>query len=90
MLSLVIKRSGLDQKYDEKKLYASIFASLIVCHISEKEAELISAEITKLMHRWVASKSHVSSHDLRLEASKHLRDYNHLAAYVYVHHRMLS
>jgi transcriptional regulator NrdR family protein len=90
LLNLVVKTSGDDQKYNEKKLYGSIYASLIVCHTLQKEAELIALEVTKLMRRWVMSKSHVSSKDLRIEAGKRLREYNHLAAYVYMHHRMLS
>ena len=90
MLSLVIKRNDNDEKFNEKKLYASVYTSLIACHTTEKEAELISEEVTKLIRRWVANKSHVSSHDLRLETAKHLRDYNHLASYVYTHHRVLS
>jgi transcriptional regulator NrdR family protein len=90
LLNLVVKSSGEDQKYDEKKLYASIYASLIVCKSNHKEAELIAAEVTKLMRRWVGTKSHVSSKDLRAEATKKLREYNHVAAYVYAHHRMLS
>lgn len=90
MLSLVIKRRDGDEKFSEKKLYASVFASLMACSVSTKEAELISEEVTKLVRRWVSNKSHVSSHDLRLEVAKHLRDYNHLAAYVYTHHRILS
>lgn len=90
MLSLVIKRRDGDEKFNEKKLYGSVFASLMACRATEKEAELISEEVTKLVRRWVANKSHVSSHDLRLEVAKHLRDYNHIAAYVYTHHRILS
>jgi len=90
LLNLVVKRSGQDEKFDEKKLYSSVYASLITCHTPHKEAELISDEVTKLIKRWALKKSHISSHDVRVESAKHLREYNHLAAYVYIHHRMLS
>jgi transcriptional regulator NrdR family protein len=90
LLNLVVKRGGQDEKFDEKKLYASIYASLMTCHVIDKEAKLISDEITKLVKRWATKKSHISSHDVRTQAAQHLREYNNLAAYVYVHHRMLS
>jgi transcriptional regulator NrdR family protein len=90
LLNLVVKRDGQDQKYDEKKLYGSIYASLIACKSPHKEAELIAEEVTKLVRRWVVNKSHVSSHDIRQEASQHLKDYSHLASYIYLHHRTLS
>ena len=90
MLNLVVKRTGQDQKLDAKKLYASVYASLIASKVRHKEAELISEEVTKLTRRSIDNKSHVSSHSLRIEAAKHLRDYNNLAAYIYMHHRILS
>lgn len=90
MLNLIVKTTGEDQKFDEKKLYASIYYSLMACRNQKKEAELIATEVTRLTRRWIANKSHVSSRDLRAEATRHLRDYNHLAAYIYTHHRTLS
>ena len=90
MLNLIVKRDGQDQKYDEKKLYGSVYASLIACKSPHKEAELIAGEVTKLMKRWVANKSHVSSHDIRIETAKYLKDYHHLAAFIYMHHKTLS
>ena len=90
MLNLVVKRSGEDQKFDERKLYASVYASMIACKVTHKEAELIATEITRIIKRQVTNKSHISSHVLRVETAKHLREYHHLAAYVYMHHRVLS
>lgn len=87
---LVVKRDKSDQKFDERKLYASIFLSLRVANESEKKAEIIAAEVVMILKRWLEKKTHVTAHDIRAHAAHHLREYNHIAAYVYTHHRNLS
>jgi len=88
--SFVVKQSGIDQPFDERKLYASIFISLRIANESEKTAEVISGEVVTLLKRWLENKTHVTSHDIRNHAAAHLKDYNKVAAYVYTHHRTLS
>lgn len=90
MSSIIVKRDGVDQNYDEKKIYGSVFASLIAVSAPVKEAELIATEVTKIIKRWLAEKTHVTSHELRTQVAHALRDYNHIAAYLYAKHRILS
>lgn len=90
MSSLIVKRSGNDEAYDERKLYASLFISLRIAKESEKEAEIIASEVVKLLSRWLEKKTHVTSHDIRTHATIHLKEYNKVASYLYAHHRMLS
>lgn len=90
MSNVVVKRGGNDEKFDERKVYASIYASLAAVSVSTKEAELVATEITKLIKRWLGEKSHVSSHEIRVHAAHALQDYNHVAAYLYSKHRVLS
>lgn len=90
MSSLIVKRGGIDQPYDERKLYASLVVSLRIANESEKKAEIIASEVVTLLGRWLDKKSHVTSHDIRSHAAFHLKDYNHIAAYIYTHHRTLS
>ncbi len=87
---LVVKRDGTDQKFDERKLYASIFLSLRVANEPEKQAEIIAGEIVIVLKRWLEKKTHITARDIRSHASHHLREYNHVAAYIYMHHRTLS
>lgn len=87
---LVVKRSGVDEPYDERKLYASVFISLRVANENEKQAEVISSEVVKIVSRWMAGKTHVTAHDIREHASHHLADYSKTAAYLYKHHRVLA
>lgn len=87
---LVVKRDMSDQPFDERKLYASIFLSLRVANEPQKKAEIISNEVVMILKRWLEKKTHVTAHDIRAHASHHLREYNHIAAYIYNHHRNLS
>jgi transcriptional regulator NrdR family protein len=88
--SLVVKRGGEDQPFDERKLYASIFISLRIANESEKKAEIIAGEVVTLLKRWLEEKTHVTSRDIRNHAAHQLKEYNQVAAYVYTHHRTLS
>lgn len=90
MSSLVIKTNGTDEAFDERKLYASVFISLRIANESEKKAEIIAGEVVTMVLRYIGKKSHVSSRDLRTHTATQLKEYNHLAAYVYTHHRVLS
>ena len=90
MSSIVVKRNGVDQPFDERKLYASLFVSLRIAKETEKTAEVIASEVVKLLKRWLEKKTHVTSHDVRNHAAFHLQEYNPSAAYVYTHHRTLS
>lgn len=87
---LVVKRSGEDEAYDERKLYASIYLSLRVANENDKKSEVIAAEIVKILSRWMNGKSHVTAHDIREHAAHHLSEYNPTASYLYKHHRVLS
>lgn len=87
---VVVKRSGEDEPYDERKLYAGIFLSLRVAGQQEKEAEIIAAEIVKILGRWLEKKGHVTAHDIREHVTHHLAEYNRTASYLYQHHRVLS
>lgn len=87
---IVVKRTGTDQPFDERKLYASLIVSLRVSGHSEKESEVIADDITKTLSRWLGKKTHVTSHDIRLHAAHHLDEYSKLAGYIYKHHRVMS
>ena len=90
MSNIVVKSNGTDEAFDDRKLYASIFISLRIANESEKKAEIISGEVVALLQRWLEGKTHITSKDIRHHAATHLKEYNHVAAYVYTHHRTLS
>jgi transcriptional regulator NrdR family protein len=90
LASSIVKRAGEDQKYDQRKLYASVFMSLRVVGTSAKESEVVAAEVTKLANRYIAKSSVVTSRELRRYTATELATYNQSAGYMYMHHRALS
>ena len=90
MANLLVKRGGTEEKYDERKIYASIYTSLLLVSTPTKEAEIIAKEIVTLVGRWTAGHAVVSSVDLRNQANLQLRSYSPGASYIYAHHRVLS
>ena len=85
----VVKRSnGHSEPYDERKLYASVYASCLAVRTPTGEAELTAAKICQDMLPWIVSKAEVTSLDIRTRATVHLKIYNPDAAYMYAHHRI--
>lgn len=85
----IVKRRGHNEPYDEKKLYASIFAASLVVREPVGSAELIAQKVVDDVNAWLEPKHTVTSNDIRREAVKYLEGYNPDAAYMYLHHRVV-
>jgi len=85
----IVKRAGHTESYDERKLYASLYAAALVAREPVGSAELIAKEVVSLVNIWITSKHEVSSHDIRLQAAKHLQAINPDAGFQYLHHRVV-
>jgi transcriptional regulator NrdR family protein len=87
----IVKRSpGHTEPYDERKLYASMYASCLSVRAPQGEAELTAERVCKDIHPWLGTKHEVTSADIRRKAAEHLAIYNPNAAYLYKHHRVIS
>jgi hypothetical protein len=85
----IVKRSpGHSEPYDERKLYASIFASCLSVRTPVGEAELTAAKICQDVLPWLQSKHEITSLDIRTHTYEHFKIYNPDAAYMYLHHRL--
>ncbi|MBI2449543.1 hypothetical protein HYV49_04575 [Candidatus Pacearchaeota archaeon] len=80
----VVKRKGLREIYDEKKVYASVYSAALNCHYSEQKAEGIADKAKKSINSWIKNKSFVSSDEIRYKIIKVLKD-KHVAL-MYKHH----
>jgi transcriptional regulator NrdR family protein len=85
----IVKRSGSTEMYDERKLYASIYAACLGIREPVGAAELIAERVCSDMQTWLKPKSEVSSSDIRTQAAKHLQQLNEHAAFLYAHHRIM-
>src|SRR3989338_2395099 len=83
----IVKRKGRFERFDERKLYASIYAAALNCHYKEREAEKLAVAVSSLVKKSVfrkKGKKAVSSDDIRKHVLKHLKDKD--VALMYRHH----
>lgn len=86
----VIKRAGHQEKFDNKKLYASIYASCLAAHEPTTTSEKTAEKVTTKVSEWLKDRQTiVTSNDLRLKASEFLNEFSPDAAYSYAHHRIM-
>jgi transcriptional regulator NrdR family protein len=86
----IVKRAGHKESFDQKKVYASVFAACLAVRSQATEAELVANEVTKDVVGWVADKASVTSNEIAAQVVKTLKLYNSDAAFLYRHHRDIS
>ena len=84
----VVNRAGRKEVYEEKKVYASVYAAALNCEYGEREAEVIAKQIMQKVNAFVGKKSLVNSKEIRSAVLKHLKDRN--VALMYKHYLDLS
>jgi len=88
--NIVKRRPNHSEPYDERKLYASIYASCLAVRTPTGEAELTADRVCRDVIPWLQEKLEITSGDIRRQASTHLHVYNPHAAYMYKHHGTIS
>jgi len=87
----IVKRRGHKEKFDERKLYASVYAACVLTEsMKEKECEKEANTVTKQVKKWMSSKKEVSSEDIFRIAAQSLRKHHKDAAFMYETHRDVS
>lgn len=87
----IVKRSQRhSEPFDERKLYASIYAACLSVRTAPAEAELVANEVCNDIKPWLHNKPEITSHDIRVHAAGHLERYNADAAYLYRNHHNIA
>ncbi len=89
-VTIVKRMPGHTEPYDERKVYASVYAACLSVRTPAGEAELTADCVCRALLPWVNSKTEVTSLDIRHQASTHLKVYNPDAAYMYRRHRIIG
>ncbi len=84
----VVNRAGGKEGYDEKKVYASVYAAALNCEYGEREAEVIAKGAMEKVNAWIGKKKEVNSQDIRKMVLKSLK--NKDVVLMYRHHLDLS
>lgn len=86
-MKYIVKRAGHSEEFDERKLFASIYASVVAVHETGLAAELVADDVCKHVKKWLLPKHEVLSNDIRRVAGQHLKLLKPDAAYLYLRHR---
>ena len=83
---LTIKRKSNVEKYDEKKVYASVYAAALNAHHNERESEELADVVSKRVTKWAKNHSHIDSNDIREQIISNLKELDKDVAVMYKHH----
>lgn len=72
-MQVIIKRRGHKEHFDERKLYASIYAACASAHLTERECEKTADTITKKIKMFLKGKTQIDSRVIREKVSEELR-----------------
>ncbi len=86
----IVKRKGRKERYDERKVYASVYAACLSLRMQDAEAELIAGSVAKEVTKEFASVHEVSAHSIHKFVAENLEKYNKDVAYMYDTHRDIS
>lgn len=89
-MSHIVKRAGHREKYESRKVYASVYAACLTVRVHPGEAELIADKVTKELNAWATEKNEMTSSEIFQQIVFCLQKYNSDAAYMYKTHRDLS
>lgn len=85
----IVKRGGERQseQFMREKLHASIVAACLSVRAPEGQAESVAHSVCDAVIGWLQQHPEVTSQDIRIIATKHLRIQHPEAAYLYEQHR---
>lgn len=85
-----VKRKGHSEPFDERKIYASVFASCMSLRMTDEEGELISHMVSDEVEKVFKNEREIAAHQIHKEVVKSLKKYNPDAAYMFDTHRDIS
>jgi len=86
-LTMVVKRRGKMEPFDEKKVYASVYAACMDCALGENRSEAISQEITSEVKTFVKDKKGINTSEIFGFVLQKLARISEPAAFMYQTHR---
>lgn len=82
----IIKRRGHKEKFDEKKVYGSVYAACASAHYDELKCEKIAEELTKKIKKFIKNKKQVSSTQIGKKIESELKKKDKDLAFYYEQH----
>ncbi len=86
----IVKRRGHKEQFDERKVYASVYAACLASHTSQEEAEATANLVSREVKRWLDKRQDITSDQIFKKAGEELKHLNKDAAFMYKTHRDIS
>ena len=86
----IVKRKGHKQQFDERKVYASVFAACRSAHCNAEEAEATANLVSREIKNWIKDKKEVTSNEIFQKVGEELGHLNKDASFMYTTHRDIS
>lgn len=86
----IVKRKGHKEKYEERKVYASVYAACLTLRMTDEQAELIAEMVSHETTQEFKKDKEVSAHEIHKFVAKALKKYDPDAAYMYDTHKDIS
>ena len=87
---MVVKRKRHKEKFDERKLYGSVYAACSIANMGEKGCEEVAGHVSKKVRSEIKKETAVSSRNISKLVVNHLKKKHKDAAFIYETHRDIS
>ena len=84
--TIIIKRKGHEEAFDDRKLYGSIYAAALTAHYNEHASEEIATDVTNEVTAWLMAHANISSNDLKTKVHSILMREDKEVAFLYESH----
>jgi len=85
-MSVIVKRKGHKEKFDEKKVYGSVYAACASAHYNETECKKTAEKITKIIKNFLKNKKQIQSQEIRKKVENVLKRKDEELAFFYEQH----
>ncbi len=88
-MAIVVKRRGKREKFDERKVYASVYSACIDCDLGEKDSEKLAEKVSRELENSIKGKHEINSTEIFGFVLQKLAHEYEPAAFMYQTHRDL-
>lgn len=83
---IIVKRKGHTEKFDERKVYGSVYAACASAHYSEMLCEKTAEGVAEKINKFVKNKKEIQSTEIRKKIEAELKKKDKELAFFYEQH----
>ena len=85
-MPIIVKRRGHKERFDEKKVYASVYAACASAHHAELKCEKIAEKVLQTIKKFIKNKKSIQSTEIRKKIENELKKKDKELAFFYEQH----